>query len=42
MVVINAITGAWVNSIGGADTIYNLLALMFIYTIVYIFFKIST
>lgn len=42
MVIIDSITIAWVQAIGGAGTIYNIVALMFIFTIMYVFYKIST
>lgn len=42
MIIINSIVGAWILAIGGADTVYNLCAILFVFTVVYCFFKIST
>lgn len=42
MVVINAICVKWVQLVGGSDTIYTILSLMFVFTILFVFYKIST
>jgi len=42
MVVINSITIKWVELVGGVDTIYNILSLVFVFTLLYIFYKITT
>lgn len=42
MVVLDSITVKWVQLIGGSDTIYNILALMFVFTILFVFYKIGT
>jgi len=42
MVVINSITASFVSYIGGVDTIYNILSLLFVFTVIYIFYKITT
>jgi hypothetical protein len=42
MVIINSIVTKWVELIGGVGVIYNILALVFVFTILYIFYKIST
>lgn len=41
MVVIDIIADKWVVTIGGAEVVYNLLAAIFVFMIVYIFYKIS-
>lgn len=41
MVVINSITISWVQAVGGSDTIYNIVALFFVFTVVFIFYRIS-
>lgn len=40
--IINSITIKWVQLVGGVDTIYNILSLVFVFTVVYIFYKIAT
>lgn len=42
MVVIDAISVKWVQSIGGEETIFNILSLVFLFTLLYIFYKITT
>jgi hypothetical protein len=42
MVVLNSITVAWVKAIGGSDTIYHIVSLMFVGMIFFVFYKIST
>jgi len=42
MVVINSICVKWVQLIGGVDTIYNILSMLFVFTVIYIFYRITT
>lgn len=42
MVVINAIIFAWVNAIGGVGVVYNIYALLFVFMIGYVFYRITT
>ena len=42
MVILNSVTTKWVQAIGGGDTIYQILSLMFVFTILFVFYKIST
>jgi hypothetical protein len=42
MVVIDSIVGAWVYAIGGSDTIFTILSLMFVFMFVFVFYKIAT
>jgi len=42
MVIIDSITVAWVQIIGGAETVYTLLSMMFVFMVAFIFYKIST
>lgn len=42
MVVIDSISVKWVQIIGGEETIYNILSLVFLFTLLYIFYKITT
>lgn len=42
MVTINAITGKWVQAIGGNDTIYQILSLMFVFMVIFVFYKLTT
>lgn len=40
--VILYVIQAWVYLIGGITTLYNLLALLFVFTVCYVFYKVST
>lgn len=42
MVIINSITIKWVELVGGVGTIYNILSLLFVFTLFFIFYKITT
>lgn len=42
MVIINSIVTKWVQLMGGVDIIYYPLSLMFVFTLLYVFYKITT
>lgn len=42
MVIINSITVKFVQTVGGTDTIYGILSLMFVFMVVFVFYKIAT
>jgi hypothetical protein len=42
MVILDSITIKWVQTVGGSDTIYQILSLMFVFMILFVFYKIST
>lgn len=42
MIVADSIFIAWINYMGGAQTIHEILALLFVFTMVYTVFKITT
>lgn len=42
MIVVNSCFIAWVKFLGGVATIHYLLSFLFIFTIIYIFYKITT
>jgi len=42
MVVIDAITEKFVQTIGGEETIYAILSMVFVFTVLYVFYKITT
>lgn len=42
MVTIDSIVGAWVHAIGGANTVHNIISMVFVFTFIYIFYKVTT
>jgi len=40
--IINSIVNGWVVAIGGVSTIYNILSLLFVFTLLWVFYKVTT